>query len=46
MSSLVVVDRIYSKGEEYDFVDKIWYHSDRARFVVHPDVKENNGKGE
>ena len=33
------VDRIYSKGEEYAFVDKIWYHSDRARFVIHPDAK-------
>ena len=40
------VDRIYSKGEEYDFADKIWYHSDRTRFVVHPDAKNNNGKGE
>ena len=33
------VDRIYSKGEEYDFADK-------TRFVVHPDAIKNNGKGE
>ena len=32
---------IYSKGEEFDFVDKIWYHSDRARFVIHPDTIKN-----
>ena len=35
------VGRIYSKGEEFDFVDKIWYHSDRARFVIHPDTIKN-----
>ena len=40
------VDRIYSKGEEYEFADKIWYHSDRVRFVVHPEAKKINGKGE
>ena len=40
------VDRIYSKGEEYEFADKIWYHSDRVRFVVHPEAKKINGIGE
>jgi len=40
------VDRIYSKGEELDFVDKIWRYSNKMKFVVHPDAKNNNGKGE
>jgi len=40
------VDRIYSKGEELDFVDKIWRYSNKMKFVIHPDAKNNNGKGE
>ena len=38
------VSRIYSKGEEYDFADKIWYHSGRTSFIAHPDAHKNKAK--
>ena len=38
------VSRIYSKGEEYDFADKIWYHSGRTSFIAQPDANKEKAK--